>query len=112
MADRTPRRCEICGEHREMATKEECFACYRKRMRARDEELVLIDRHNPAIKREHRRMLNAYSKLMVALSELGVNRQHVFAIRDIVGPYIEPITEFLPASEGEREREQARVHVH
>ena len=49
MAGRATRRCETCGEHREMATKEECFACYRSRMRARDEELAFVDRHNPAI---------------------------------------------------------------
>jgi hypothetical protein len=98
-------RCETCGEPREMATTSECFACYRARRRAEQEP---IDRHNAAIRKEHRLLLTGWSKLMVALSELRVNRRDVLEIRDIVAPYVAPVREFLTLPE----REHAQVAVH
>ena len=100
-------RCEECGETREMATKTECFGCYRRRRRA--EEGQPVDRHNPAIRREHRHILKAHAQLLLALGELGVSRNHVFEVLDVIEPYVAPVVEFLRA--GERER-QLRVHVH
>ena len=88
-----------------MATKSECFKCYRQRQRAADEP---VDRHSPGIRREQREQLKAYSKLMIALSELGVSRKRVLQVRDIVAPYIAPVAEFLRAGE----RERSCVHVH
>lgn len=92
-------RCEECGESREMATKSECFTCYRRREREAEGG---IDRHNLAIRREHRRLLNAYNKLMGAASELHLVRGDVHRVLAIVRPYLASVAEYL-AGAGEHE---------
>ena len=97
-------RCEECGESREMATKHECFACYRSRKRAEDQP---IDRHNPGLRREHQKLLKGYANLITALYQLRIARPHVVQIRDLVAPYLAPVADFLPRI---RERELSVVH--
>ena len=47
--------CLNCGEVREMAAHGLCFKCYRRNDRANDRQLAGVDRHNPGIRREHKR---------------------------------------------------------
>jgi hypothetical protein len=90
--------CLNCGEEREMAAHGLCFACYRRHERTQDRPR--IDRHTPAMRREHKKILRGFTSVMVGLSDLGVGRTDVVTIRRIIQTYLEPIANFLaPASE-------------
>jgi len=96
--------CINCGEIREMAAHGLCFKCYRKEDRAKDQQFAAVDRHNPGIRREHKKMFRGFTSVMAGLSDLGVQRSDVLAIRRMLDPYVAPIAEFLgPASEQEVE---------
>jgi hypothetical protein len=104
--ERRVARCEECGETRAMATRTECFNCYRARNRASERQ---VDRHNPAIRREHRRLVSGWARLLGAMSELGISRPDALKIRDLAAPYVQPVREFLSAA-SEREQHDADVH--
>lgn len=92
--------CMNCGETREIAAHGLCFKCYRQQERATDQRLPGVDRHNPGIRREHKKLFRGFTSVMGGLSDLGVSRMDVLTIRGIVGPYLDPIAEFLsPAQE-------------
>jgi len=87
--------CINCGETREMAAHGLCFKCYRQHERAADQIPVGVDRHNPGIRREHKKLFRGFTSVMTGLSELGVSRTDVLTIRGILGPYLEAIAGFL-----------------
>jgi hypothetical protein len=95
--------CLNCGETREIAAHGFCFACYRKDERARERQAGPVDRHNPGIRREHKKLFRGFTSVMVGLSDLGVQKSDVLAIRQTLDPYVVPIAEFLgpSAEEGE-----------
>jgi hypothetical protein len=85
--------CMNCGEIRDMAAHGLCFTCYRRDERADDNKFR--DRHNPAIRREYKKLFRGFTSVMVGLSELGVQRSDVLTIRRLLEPYVAPIAEFL-----------------
>jgi hypothetical protein len=87
--------CMNCGEVREIAAHGLCFACYRRQERAVDRQFANVDRHNPGVRREHKKLFRGFTSLMVGLSDLGVPNDEVLIIRRIIEPYLEPIAKFL-----------------
>src|SRR5450759_1400477 len=102
--------CRNCGEIRELAAHGLCFACYRADERKAEAAARPIDRHSPAIRKEHKKMFKAVAALMGGLSDLGVGREHVMAIKKIVEPYLAPIQEYLNTVNGEHESKKFTVH--
>ena len=94
--------CLNCGETREIAAHGLCFTCYRREDRANDRQFAGVDRHNPGIRREHKRMFRGFTSVMAGLSDLGISKTDVLAIRRMLDPYVTSIAEFLgPAPEHE-----------
>jgi hypothetical protein len=92
--------CLNCGEIREMAAHGLCFKCYRREDRADDRRFAAVDRHNPGLRKEHKKMLRGFMTVMGGLSDLGVQKSDVLTIRRMLDPYVAPIAEFLgPAPE-------------
>jgi hypothetical protein len=87
--------CTNCGEIREIAAHGLCFKCYRRNDRAGDRAFASVDRHNPAIRQEHKKPFRGFTGLMVDLSNLGVSDADVLRIREIINPYLGPIAKFL-----------------
>jgi hypothetical protein len=95
--------CVQCGEVREIAGKGLCFKCYRQAERAADRQFAGVDRHNPGIRREHKKVFRGFTAVMAGLSDLGVELNDALAIRRILEPYIVLIAKFLaPAPEQEK----------
>jgi len=99
--------CQQCGEERELAAKGLCFKCYRAEARsALNLPQGFVDRHNPAIRKEHKKIIAGFAKVLTGLSDLGVNRTDVHTIRSILDPYLTPVTQFIegrPAVNSEHE---------
>jgi hypothetical protein len=87
--------CIGCGEVRELAAHGLCFKCYRREERTTDRPFAIVDRHNPGIRREHKKLFRGFTGVMVGLSDLGVAMSDVLAIRRILEPYTSPIAKFL-----------------
>ena len=87
--------CMNCGDVREMAAHGLCYRCYRADERADDQQFATVDRHNPGIRREHKKLFRGLTGVMVGLSDLGVSKSDVFAIRGIIDPYLTAIAAFL-----------------
>jgi hypothetical protein len=87
--------CTNCGEIRGLAAHGLCFTCYRRLERASDRQFAGIDRHTPAIRREHKKLFRGFTGVMVGLSDLGVSKDDVLKIRQTVEPYLTPIAKFL-----------------
>jgi hypothetical protein len=87
--------CVNCGEIREIAAHGLCFKCYRKNERALDRKFASVNRHDPAIRREHKKLFHGFTSMMVGLSDLGVSNVAVIRIRGIIDPYLTPIEQFL-----------------
>lgn len=86
-------QCINCGEPREIASRGLCFKCYRRGERARDRPVP--NRHNLAIRKEHKKLFHGLTSVMTGMSELGVTKADVLEIRQIIEPYLAPIAEFL-----------------
>lgn len=85
-----------------MAAHGLCYSCYRAEERkAEAAQRPPIDRHSPAIRREHKKLFKAIASVMGGLSDLGVGKQDVMAIKKIVEPYLAPIQEYLDSVNGE-----------
>jgi hypothetical protein len=98
--------CLNCGEVREIAARGLCFRCYRKKEREDDKQFAAVDRHNPGIRREHKKLFRGFTNVMAGLSDLGVQKSDVLTIRRMLDPYVAPIAEVLgSASEREEVRE-------
>ena len=94
--------CLNCGEVREIAAHGLCFKCYRREDRANERKFAATDRHNPGVLKEHKKMLRGFASVMGGLSDLGVSRTDVLAIRRALEPYLLPISSLLAlASESE-----------
>jgi hypothetical protein len=61
--------CMNCREPRELAAHGLCFKCYRAEVREQQ-----VDRHNPALRKEHTRLLNGFAKLMGGLEAVKVSK--------------------------------------
>lgn len=92
--------CINCGEPREIAAHGLCFACYRRQERADDPRFAAVDRHNPGIRREHKKLFRGFSSVMNGLADLGVQSADVLTIRRMLAPYLEPIEKFLTPPAG------------
>jgi hypothetical protein len=99
--------CINCGEVREIAAHGLCFKCYRKEERTKDQQCSAVDRHNPGIRREHKKLFRGFTSVMTALSDLGVQRSDVLAIRKTIEPYLGPIANFLAPATDKDEVERA-----
>ena len=93
--------CMNCGETREIAGHGLCFKCYRRDERADDRRYASADRHNPGVRREHKKLFRGFTSVMVGLSDLGISKSDVLAVRRIMEPYLVPIATFL-ALKGEQ----------
>ena len=102
--------CTNCGEIREMAAHGLCYACYRREGRAGDRQFARIDRHNPGIRREHKKLFRGFSGVMAALGDLGVSKDDVFTIRRTIEPYLSPIAKFLAVTSEKDEGEVNSAH--
>jgi hypothetical protein len=87
--------CKDCGETREMATCDLCFTCYRRQERAADRQFAGVDRHTPAIRREHKKLFRGFTAVMTGLSDLRISKEDVLTIRQTIEPYLTPIAKFL-----------------
>lgn len=89
--------CMNCGETRDMAAHGLCFRCYRSAQRERDgvRQGAEIDRHGPALRREHKRLIKALAQILTGLSDLSVSGEDVMAIRKRLGPYVVSIEPYL-----------------
>src|SRR5437899_133939 len=111
-------RCATCGEVRELATREECYRCYRQRKREEERAAAegssegfggwsarhrSVDRHSQAIRREHRKLLGAYTRLIGVLGDLRVNEADVQSVIRLLTPYLELVAQFLPIGDPEHE---------
>jgi hypothetical protein len=101
--------CTNCGEVREIAAHGLCFKCYRREERTADRPVDSVDRHNPGIRREHKKLFRGFTGVMVGLSDLGVAITDVLAIRRILEPYTSPIAKFL-ALAPERGQTEGKVN--
>lgn len=95
--------CVNCGEVREIAAHGLCFACYRRKERANEGQFSSVDRHNPGIRREHKKLFRGFTGVMVGLSDLGVAKADVLAIRRTIEPYLTPIAKYLALSPAENQ---------
>ena len=102
--------CKNCGETREMATHDLCFKCYRREERAGDRQFAVIDRHTPAIRREHKKLFRGFTAVMTGLSDLGISKDDVFTIRRTIEPYLTPIAKFLAVTPEQDEDEVNSEH--
>lgn len=102
--------CKNCGETREMATRDLCFKCYRREERASDRQFAVIDRHTPAIRREHKKLFRGFTAVMTGLSDLGISQDDVFTIRQTIEPYLSPIAKFLTITPETEEGEVNSEH--
>jgi hypothetical protein len=92
--------CLNCGETREIAAHGLCFTCYRREDRANNRQFAMVDRHNPGLRKEHKKLFRGFTNVMAGLSDLGVSKADVLAIRRMLDPYVVCIAEFLaPASD-------------
>jgi hypothetical protein len=82
-----------CGEAREIAAHGLCFRCYRAYERERNQ--VASERHTPALRKEHTKLLNGLAKVMSGLQALGVGGTDVQVIRSLLSPYLEPVAHLL-----------------
>ena len=80
-----------------MATKHLCFTCYRRAGRENDRRELArpFDRHSPAVRREHSRLLRGYTGLLKATSDMSIGAEDVQRILGIIAPYLEPVRPFL-----------------
>jgi hypothetical protein len=88
-------RCLNCGRVIEIAAHGLCFACYRRAERADDNRFKYVDRHNPGLNKEHKKIFRGFASVMGGLSDLGVSRSNVLTIRRVIEPYLVPIANFL-----------------
>lgn len=92
---RRENECLNCGEVREMAARGLCFKCYRSQDRANDRQFSMVDRHNPGLRKEHKKLFRGFTNVMAGLSDLGVQKSDVLTIRRLLDAYVAPIAEFL-----------------
>jgi hypothetical protein len=102
--------CKNCGEIRGMATHDLCFTCYRRLERAGDRQFAGVDRHTPAIRREHKKLFRGFTAVMTGLSDLGISKDDVFTIRRTIEPYLTPIAKFLTVTPEQDEDEVNSEH--
>lgn len=102
--------CKNCGEMREMAAHDLCFKCYRRLERLDDQKFAAVDRHTPAIRREHKKLLRGFTAVMVGLSDLGISKDDVLTIRQTIEPYLTPIAKFLAVTPEKDEGEVNSEH--
>jgi hypothetical protein len=89
-------RCINCGEFGNIAAHGLCYCCYRRDERVDDDRLAItVDRHSPALRKEHKKLLRAFAAVMGGLSDLGVQRSEVLKIRQMLEPYLLLIGEYL-----------------
>jgi hypothetical protein len=95
-----------------MATSQLCFACYRRAERAQERTSAVVDRHSSPLRREHKRAIRAFAQVMGGLADLGVSKQDLLQIREIITPYLQPLMEYFPTASHVNVNTQPRVHVH
>jgi hypothetical protein len=108
MTQRREAECQECHEVRELATREECFRCYRARKRA-EEAGPVVDRHNPGLRKEHQKLLNGFHKIMSGAQTLGLTQADTLRLRAFIAPYVAPVQWALS---GEAVNSKPVVHVH
>jgi hypothetical protein len=101
--------CMNCGETREMAAHGLCFKCYRQEERDDDERFAGVDRNNPGVRREHKKLFRGFTSVMTGLSDLSVQESAVLTIRRMLDPYVAPIAEFL-SPKAEHDTREADVN--
>lgn len=99
--------CLNCGETREIAAYGLCYMCYRRQGRAEDRQFAAVDRHNPGIRKEHKKLFRGFTGVMAGLSDLGVQKEDVLTIRQMLDPYVASIAEFLGPTSVHEENECA-----
>ena len=97
--------CLNCGETREMAAHGLCFKCYRQEERDDAKWFAGVDRNNPGVRREHKKLFRGFTSVMTGLSDLAVQRNDVLTIRRMLDPYVALIAEFLSPVAEQDERE-------
>jgi hypothetical protein len=97
--------CVNCGEVREIAAHGLCFACYRRKERASERPTSGVDRHNPGVRQEHKKLFRGFTSVMVGLSDLSVATADVLTIRRTIEPYLAPIAKYLALSPEENQVE-------
>jgi hypothetical protein len=93
MSPRKVDACMNCGEERGIAAHGLCFQCYRRQERAADR--TYVDRHNPGVSPDQKRILSGFAKLMAGLGDIGVPRGAVLLIRRMISPYLIPVQHLL-----------------
>jgi hypothetical protein len=109
--------CVRCGECREIAARGLCFTCYRRDARAREGIPEFVDRHNPGIRREQKKLIRGFAAIMGGLSDLGVSRPDVLAVCNRLMPYLVTVADYLgfPTVNGARvngDRARSAFTVH
>jgi hypothetical protein len=90
--------CAECLESREHAAQDLCHRCYRRRERARTEkESMLNGELTPATKR----LLRSYTRVITRLADLGLSRDEILEIRDLIAHHVEPVADYLNLSPNE-----------
>src|ERR1700746_665480 len=95
--------CLNCGEVREIAAHGLCFKCYRREDRAKERKFAGTDRHNPGLRKEHKKIFRGFASVMGGLGDWGVSRTAVLAIRPSLEPYLLPISSFLALAPDDEE---------
>jgi hypothetical protein len=101
--------CINCGEVREIAARGLCFKCYRQAERAGDRQRISVDRHNPGVRPEHKKLVRGFAAVIAGLGDLRVSRDDVMTIRRVLDPYLAPVGNLL-APALEQEKTEAEVN--
>lgn len=97
--------CAECGQEQEIAAHGLCFGCYRRLERKRKRQIAGVDRHNPALRPEHKRLFRGFNAIMAGIADLRISQADAMAMRELIGPYVTPVEKYLKGSEVNSELE-------
>ncbi len=97
--------CVRCGRLSPIAAEELCYRCYRRDRRGAQQ--AVIDRHNPGIRKEQKKLIKAFAAVMGGLSDLAVRCEDILEIKGILAPYLAPVSDYIgPGFEHDDRSEQ------
>ena|ERR1051326_2599343 len=96
-------KCKKCRNEKVHMAKGLCSKCYRRAERSAKSKRM---RSNGGIDSDQKRMLSAFNRILGGASDLDMSRKDILTIKDILGPYLEDVAEYLePARDIQEERD-------
>ena len=91
--DRRIGECINCGLEKPIAAFDLCYTCYRREGRQADRKF--LDKHNPGVTRDQKRILSGYAKMLGGLGDMAVPRGTVLLICRMIKPWLVPVEQLL-----------------